>query len=266
MDEFHFVNQISPNAEAKIGSPPYLNCKPLVFGLESEVKFAVPSRLVELFQRRHLDVVMAPVVEFFKNERMALLPEIAIASKGPVESVKFFYKTNLRTMKKVAVDSSSRTSELLLRLILAQKYAIHPEYVRTSVQINFDNSVFDGMLVIGDPAFSVAKKYRFIDLGKSWDELTGTPFVYACWMIDRNLDAEKVFQKLVTARDTGLKNIEQIVSKTDTLPTDQARKYFTQNVRYTLGPDEIKGLRLFQHMLKESGLLESERQLLFAKV
>jgi len=266
MEEFRFVNQINPKVDLRIGAVPYLNGKPLIFGMEGDVKLATPTRLVELFQHRHLDVVLAPLVEYFRNDRMALLPEIGIVSRGSVESVKLFYKNNLRTVRRVAVDSSSRTSELLLRLILEKKYAIHPEYVRTSVSIDFETSVYDAMLVIGDATFRVAKKYRYLDLGKCWDELTGTPFVYACWMIDRNVDAQKVFRKLLQARDQGIKNLDRIARTTDVLPTDQVLKYLTQNIRYELGLEEVKGIRLFQHLLKEAGLLESERELLFAKV
>lgn len=266
MDEFQFAKQIDIKTEAVIGAPPFLNCKPLLFGLENEVKFAVPSRLTSLFQHSQLQVVLAPIVDFFKNHRTVLLPNMAIASDGPVESVKFFYKRDIKQIKKVAVDSASHTSEMLLRLVLMKKYKLKPEFHHTAAKFDFENSVYDGLLVIGDTTFEMPKKYSFLDLGKAWKDLTGLPFVYACWMVNQDYDSKSLYKKLMKARELGLKNIERIVQQTDLLSPKIAHKYLTQNIRYTLGESEIEGLHRFQQLLKEGGYLESERELVFAHV
>lgn len=264
MDEFQFAKQMDVKAEADIGAPPYLNTKPLIFGLEHEVKFAVPSRLTSLFEKRQLQVVLAPIVEFFKNNRTLLLPQIAIASNGPVESVRFYYKGLFENIKKVAVDSSSKTSELLLRLILAKQYSLNPEFISTSCKIDFENSVYDGMLVIGDAAFDFTADYPYLDLGECWQEMAGLPFVYACWMVDKDYDARKVYKSLIHSKETGIKNIDRIANQNDLLSPKSAQKYLKQSIRYDLGDPELEGIRTFQKLLKEAGLLDSQRGPAFA--
>lgn len=266
MDEFQFMKEIDVKTEASIGAPPFLNTKPLIYGLENEVKFAVPSRLTSLFKKHQLQVILAPIVEFFKNPRALLLPEMAIASDGPVESVKFFYRKDLKKIKKVAVDSASQTSTLLLRLILSEQYNLHPEYVRTSSHIDFENSVFDGILVIGDEALEISNHHPSLDLGKCWKEMTGLPFVYACWMIGQDQEASSLYKKLLRSKEQGLKNLERIAHQTQVLSPQSAHKYLTQNIRFSLGEKEKEGILLFQKKLKQMGILEADRELKFAAI
>jgi len=267
VDEFQFVKELDVKTEASIGAPPFLNTKPLIYGLENEVKFAVPSRLTSLFKKHQLQVILAPIVEFFKNPRALLLPEMAIASDGPVESVKFFYRKDLKKIKKVAVDSASQTSILLLRLILSEKYNLHPEYVRTSTHIDFENSVFHGILVIGDGALEISNRHPSLDLGKCWKEMTGLPFVYACWMIDQDQQqSSSLYKKLLRSKEQGLKNLERIAHQTQVLSPQSAHKYLTQNIRFSLGEKEKEGIILFQKKLKQIGILETNRELKFAGI
>lgn len=266
MNEFSFVSQMDVRTDASIGAPPYLNCKPLIYGIESEVKLAVPSRLTDLFQKRQLQVVLAPVVEFFRNPRAVILPDIAIASDGPVGSVRFFYKNKPHDVRKVALDSSSRTSEMLLRLILKEKYGVEPEFTAASSRIDFQNSVYDGILVIGDRALELLQKFPSFDLGKTWQELTHLPFVYACWLMDTDQDGKKVFTKLIRAKERGLQCIDQIAEENELLATADAKRYLTENIRFNLGKKEIEGVETFQNLLVQAGLLEAEKELHFANI
>lgn len=266
MEEFNFVTQMDVKTESLIGAPPYLNSRPLIYGIEKEVKLAVPSRLTDLFQKRQLQVVLAPIVEFFRNNRALLLPEIAIASNGPVESVRFFYKSKPHDVKKVALDSSSKTSEMLLRLILKEKYGVEPEFIQSSTKIDFLNSVYDGILVIGDTALEMLNQFPSFDLGKVWTEMTELPFVYACWMVDKDQDARKIFTKLSRAKERGLQHLGQIAEENDLLTADAAQRYLTENIKFDLGEQEIKGIETFQTLLAQAGLLETERELHFANI
>ncbi len=253
-------------AESTLGAPPFLNCRPLIYGIEKEVKLAVPSRLTALFQKRQLEVVLMPVVEFFRNPRALLLPEMAIASNGPVHSVRFFYKNKPEEVKKVALDSASKTSEMLLRLILKEKYGLTPDFSPTSVKIDFLNSVYDGILVIGDPALEMVDQFPSLDLGGVWKEMTGLPFVYACWMMDKDQDGRKVFEKLTRAKERGLQNLAQIAEENELLSAADAQNYLSQYIRFDLGEKEREGIETFQKLLVKNGLMETHRELHFANV
>src|SRR5256885_14334321 len=79
----------------RIGAVNYLNTKPLICDLEAlapeaELVLDVPSRLADLLAEGRLDVALIPVIEYFRAGSYSILPNIAIASRGPVLSVTLF--------------------------------------------------------------------------------------------------------------------------------------------------------------------------------
>src|SRR4051794_5921059 len=79
----------------RIGAVNYLNTKPLIYELpllapEAELILDVPSRLAEGLRAGKLDVALIPVIEYFRAGSYSLVPNIAIASHGPVLSVTLF--------------------------------------------------------------------------------------------------------------------------------------------------------------------------------
>src|SRR5262245_53055630 len=81
----------------RIGAVNYLNTKPLIYELEqlapdAELVLDLPSRLADQLAVGKLDVALIPVVEYLRAGRYSLVPNIAIASRGPVLSVTLFSK------------------------------------------------------------------------------------------------------------------------------------------------------------------------------
>ena len=80
----------------RIGAVNYLNTKPLIEDLEllapeAELVLQVPSRLADDLAAGRLDVALIPVIEYFRGAgAYGIVPNIAIASDGPVLSVTLF--------------------------------------------------------------------------------------------------------------------------------------------------------------------------------
>ena len=79
----------------RIGAVNYLNTKPLIYELplltpEAELILDVPSRLADGLRGGNLDVALIPVIEYFRAGSYSMVPNIAIASHGPVLSVTLF--------------------------------------------------------------------------------------------------------------------------------------------------------------------------------
>ncbi|MBZ5573738.1 MAG: hypothetical protein LAO09_17875 [Acidobacteriia bacterium] len=51
------------SAPPRIGGIPYLNVRPLVYGIESQVGYSEPSRLADLMYRKQFDVGIMPIAE-----------------------------------------------------------------------------------------------------------------------------------------------------------------------------------------------------------
>ena len=62
-------------------------------------------------------------------------------------------------------------------------------------------------LVIGDRAFDLNKKYKYVyDLSLSWKKMTGLPFVFAAWISNKELP-ENFISELELALKNGVNNI-----------------------------------------------------------
>ena len=99
----------------RVGAVNYLNTKPLIekltdFAPNVDLSLDLPSRLADRLAADELDVGLIPVVEFFRDDRYTFVPDVAIASRGPVMSVTLFSRVPWDAIRTVALDEGSRTS------------------------------------------------------------------------------------------------------------------------------------------------------------
>src|SRR5437763_11288875 len=118
----------------RIGAVNYLNTKPLIEDLdvlapEAELVLDVPSRLAEHLSAGLLDVALIPVIEYFRAGSYTVVPDIAIASRGPVLSVTLFSRVPWRQVRRVALDEGSRTSAALAQVLLRQRDGVRAEVI-----------------------------------------------------------------------------------------------------------------------------------------
>ena len=104
----------------RIGAVSYLNTKPLIHDLDelapaAELVLDVPGRLAELLERGDLDVALIPVIEYFRHGGYRVVPDIAIASHGPVLSVTLFSRLPWPQIRRVALDAVLRQGRRRLR-------------------------------------------------------------------------------------------------------------------------------------------------------
>ncbi|HMC65139.1 MAG TPA: MqnA/MqnD/SBP family protein, partial [Gemmataceae bacterium] len=116
-------------APIRIGAVEYLNTKPLICDLETlapniELILEVPSRLADLLADGQLDVALIPAIEYFRAGSYTVVPDISIASRGPVLSVTLFSRLPWAGIRRVALDEGSRTSATLCQILLQRKYGI----------------------------------------------------------------------------------------------------------------------------------------------
>src|SRR5258707_15269005 len=118
----------------RVGAVNYLNTKPLIPDLpaiapDMELSLAVPSRLAVQLAEDELDVALIPAIEYFRAGTYTIVPDISIASRGPVLSVTLFSRVPWTGIKKLALDIGSRTSSALAQVILRKHYGVNPELI-----------------------------------------------------------------------------------------------------------------------------------------
>lgn len=244
----------------RIASVPYLNARPLIYGIEDKVELCVPSRLADLLYRGQFDLGLVPVAEVLLHDRYDVIDGIAIASRGAVRSVFVAHRRPIEELERIAVDPASRSSVWLLRVLLKARYHIEPEFYPRPGGAQL--SEHDAMMFIGDDALLYAARNGtepVWDLGKAWQELTGLPFVYAVWAMQRGGPAVPAL--LREAKANGLAHLEEIVQDATEATPEIRREYLTRHVCFDLGDGEKQGLRRFQEYLVEFGLIEKAHDL-----
>ncbi len=247
----------------------YLNAAPLLYGLERESSFcverALPSRVAELLHQGKADVGMIPSIEYARGD-YAIVPEVAIASRGRVRSVVLFLRGRLEQVRRVATDAGSRTSVALLRLLLRDRLGRDPEYFEMAPDVPRMFRDCDAALVIGDAALYDEGDAERVDLGELWQALTGLPFVWAFWAgLGEALSPSDV-ARLQRALREGLLAIPEIARSWSGGVADRAalnEGYLRHNIAYGLGEAEREGLRAFLSRAHAAGLIPRLPELRF---
>ena len=253
----------------RLGAVSYLNTRPLVYGLEREtrftIRFDVPAKCAELLHAGDVDLGLIPSIEYPGHD-YRIVPDVSIASDGPVASVAIFSKVPTENIRSIALDTSSRTSVALLRVLCARWFVIEPRLVSMPPDLSRMLGECDAALVIGDNALFTehdALGLEKVDLGEEWIGLTGLPFVYAFWAGRPGLIGAADVAALQDARNRGVTataTIGQQVFPDSTSKAARADVYLRENVKYALGDREISGLRRFYELAAELGVLPAAEQ------
>ena len=248
----------------RIGAVSYLNTKPLIYELETlaapaELVLEYPSRLAEDLSSGNLDVALIPIIEYFRAGSYTLVPDIAIASSGPVLSVTLFSRAPWTEIRRVALDEGSRTSAALTQILLRKRYGVKAEVCPLPLDRAAEESDADAVLLIGDRAMqSCLPGFRFaFDLGLEWHDWTGLPFVYAAWAVRSGVDLGPVLDALYEAKRRGCANIGPIAANEAPplgLDAGFCRRYLANIIRFDLGSRELAGLHHYYMLASELGL------------
>ncbi len=258
----------------RLGVVSFLNARPLVYSLQNDPRFvlsySVPSACAADLQAGRVDVGLIPSIEYARSsEPYEIAPGMAIATGGEVLTVRLYYRENLDSLRSVALDTSSRTSIALLRILLHERYGLAPTWIEAKPNLAAMLEVADAALLIGDPVFSqLDSEVPSIDLGREWVEHTGLPFVFAFWAGRVGALDRSAVSGLEIAKRDGLAHIDEMArAHADAQGGDVAlyARYLRDYIRFDLGEGEIEGLRLFYTKAKALGLIEAVPTLSFCR-
>jgi|SRR4051794_17123358 len=257
----------------RVGAVNYLNTKPLIYHLEAlapqaELSLDVPSRLADRLAAGELDVALIPVIEYFRGDGYSIVPDIAIATRGPVLSVTLFSRVPWAEIRSVALDEGSRTSSTLVQILLRERYSVQPAVRPLSLDAAAERSDTDAVLLIGDRAMKACLPgYRYaFDLGEEWANWTGLPFVFAVWAVRPGADLGGVESALLDAKVQGLENVGAIAeAEAGRLGLDAGfcRRYLETLLRFDLGTSELAGLTRYYDLAVRHGLAPAQRGIRF---
>src|SRR3954470_15623836 len=255
-------------ARPRVGHIQFLNCLPIYWGLvrdgallDVELTKDTPDRLSELLVAGDLDIGPISLVEYLRHaDQLALLPDIAIGSDGPVLSVNLVTQVPLTELdgRRVALGSTSRTSVLLARMWLEQVHGVRPEYFTCPPDLTTMLLEADAAVLIGDTALRATydaprRGLAVHDLGAAWREWSGLPMVFAVWAARRDYAesnpglVKDVHEAFVRSRDEELEHVDDIAAQAarwEVFDAATLATYF-RTLDFSLGPRQVAGLREF---------------------
>lgn len=256
-----------PRPAVRVGAVNYLNTKPLIHGLRTsapqvDLILDLPSRLADRLAAGELDVALIPSIEFFQNPDYSIVSDACIGCRGPVLSVKLFFRKPPAEVATLALDEGSRTSAALAQILLQQQFGVRPRLEPLPIGAKIESTSSDAVLLIGDRAIhSPAGPFVEVwDLGDQWRRWAELPFVFAMWVARPGLDLAEVEPALARARDSGVAHLDEIAAREAPLlglTKPECLAYLRDNLYFYLGPQELRGLDLFHRLAQQLGLAPS---------
>lgn len=256
----------------RLGAVNYLNARPLVHGLDQRtdlfaLRFDPPSVCANLLHESSIDVGMIPSIEYCRGDDYRIAPGMGIISDGDVASVALFTSKPIHAVRSIAADTSSRTSNALLRILCGERFGIAPDFVPMAPDAQRMLQKCDAALIIGDPALyldAAASGVDKIDLGTEWKFLSGLPFVWAFWAGRPDALPPAAVRALTEARDAGVAASDQVAAEyCGAERAAQGKAYLRDNIRYILGRREEEGLLKYYELAERYRLIGSLRPLRF---
>lgn len=234
---------------------PYLNAVPLVHFLPEvcsypELVYCPPRDTFSELSSGRVNAAIVPVVDYLDKPGFNMVDGLGICADGNVESVLLQCKCPLNQVKTVNLDPASKTSNLLVKLLLEKYFC-----VRQEIHFRIGAPQADACVVIGDRALRAEPALESYDLATEWKNMTGLPFVFAVWAYwvghpgSRNLS-----EILHAAKEAGCKSIAelaQLYAKKVGLTEARCRHYLTSCIYYDLGSAEKRGMQLFRKLYRK---------------
>jgi len=237
-----------------------------------EISYTIPSRCAEQLKEGSADIGIIPVAAYTVIPDLVIVPDVAIAAKNKVKSILLVSKVQIDKIRSVATDDSSRTSAALVEIYLRKFVGLDPGFTRQKPSLKEMLQWHDAALLIGDPALQARTGGYFVyDLAEEWKRWTGRPFVFAFWAVRKaalegRASEPNIAQLFQQSRDNGLKHIPEIATAWApkvSLSAKLIAEYLTENVDYSLDPDNLEGLRLYYKYGVECGVFTHVPDLAF---
>jgi chorismate dehydratase len=265
----------------RISAISYLNTAPLMWDLlqpgttpDFEISYTIPSLCAAALRNGSADIGIIPAIAYTSIPDLVIIPDVAIAAKGPVRSILLVSKQPLEQIKTVATDSSSLSSVGLAHVLFEHWFGGGREFRSMPPDLPSMLQVCDAALIIGDPALKIDRsQFHVLDLAEEWRRLSGKPFVFAFWAVRgaaldelrSGLDLASIFQD---SRDHGLEpsNLQKICREwAGRLGLSEAdvHSYLTQSIHYFLDRECQEGMQLFFRLAEHYGIIPSAPALRF---
>lgn len=236
----------------KISAVSYTNTKPFVYGLQhSEVinqidlSLDIPSDCAAKLIDGRVDIGLIPVAAIPQVPNAQIISSYCIGSIGVVNSVFIFSHVPVEEIQTLKLDSHSRTSNNLAKVLLKHHFKKEVNYITE------ENADYEAIVLIGDRTFEARKNFKYhYDMGQEWMNFTGLPFMYAAWVANKELSEEFVIE-FDKALKYGISHISDLCQE---LPQQEGVDWFnylSKQLNFNIDDEKIRAKDLFLKYIEE---------------
>ncbi|MBS6458536.1 MAG: menaquinone biosynthesis protein [Alistipes sp.] len=236
----------------KIAAISYLNTIPFIYGirhegnLRADLSLSTPADCVKSFIEGEADIALlsSAVVPSLKGAE--IITDYCIGASGAVRTVVVVGNTPISKVRRIWLDSHSRTSVQLVGWLAANRWKIAPEWLLLDDYSLLDRpQEGDAFLLIGDKVFANEGRFAYsYDLAEEWKAQTHMPFAFAVWVGRKGLPYE-IHDALQHALTFGIEHTYEAIAESPYADRPYAYDYLTRNIDYVFNADKHRALEKF---------------------
>ena len=170
----------------------YSNTIPFLYGLnkwyfnnEINVSLDDPSTCAKKLISNKVDIGLIPVVSIKMIKDPKIISNYCIGADGSVDTVCIYSDIPINEVENIFIDSDSETSVKLLMILLKEYWKVQPNLIRMKIKSEVLLQKKSTALVIGDKAFSLKDKYKYVyDLSSIWQKVDWSSLCF-CFVGDK---------------------------------------------------------------------------------
>lgn len=238
----------------KLSVVSYLNTLPFIYGLKEsglenriEINLDIPFVCAEKLISGEVDIGLVPIVALNQLKDSQIISDFCIGANGAVDTVCLFSDVPISQIKNILLDYQSKTSIELLKVLLKEYWNLSPKLLLSEAGYEDKIKNQQAGLIIGDRAFKYKNKFPYrYDLSEIWKSHTGSPFIFACWVANKELCQDFEFE-FNQALSFGVNNIEKAIDSLADIYSDckNPTDYLNHKISYQLDVEKRKAMQLF---------------------
>lgn len=234
----------------------YYNTTPFLYGInhsgfksQINLELDIPSVCAQKLKSKQVEIGLVPVAILPELKSYQIITDYCIGAIGKVDSVKLFSERPLEELTHVLLDYQSKTSVTLVQVLNKHFWKKNIQFVNASEGFENQISRTTGAVIIGDRTFGLTSHPYQYDLAEEWQNFTGLPFVFACWVSNVTLEVNFI-NEFNRALSYGVNHIEESVSeKPNHALGDKALDYLKNKISYNFDADKRKALQKFLELM-----------------
>ncbi|PKB82370.1 MAG: hypothetical protein BZY88_04670 [SAR202 cluster bacterium Io17-Chloro-G9] len=243
----------------KVGHIPDLNYEPFYFDMERrgiQLHQLASGALGPAAENGEIDGGPVPLADCLRLEdRFKYVSGFCVAAWEKSDSMFLHSRVPIADLEgaRIGIPIGSDTSAGLLRALLAFKHQVRPQAYVTQENVTPEDTN-DALLLEGDQGLRRRRgvrgyPYKY-DLAEEWNEWTGLPFVFARWMVRRDMEATEAAlleNTLYVGLEEGVDTLFHLSEpRASLLMLAKDVVDYIQGYRYFMGLSEHKSVELYR--------------------